>query len=134
VPPVVSEISFGIVLQRLGIEGLSSEEQVKFLLELPQEELEIKTRGMPVPLIAVADQDVIHDITKFETLAVAEKRDAALPGLGWCKTIMTGACEHDVSVLTFITTDISDTTSEYIRAWYWFCRHSLVVPMTLQYH
>lgn len=58
-PLQVAEIAYGIVTSVLGLDKLSPAEQVEALLAIPAEELSAKLAGVPFPVAAVVDGDIV---------------------------------------------------------------------------
>lgn len=84
----------------LGLSALSPAEQVKSLLALPPSELVTKLAGVPVPLAAVVDGDIVKAVPTYTALADTAKLDTALfPGAKWCKTIVISDNEWDGMII-----------------------------------
>lgn len=58
-PLQVAEIAFGIVTSKLSLENLSPADQVKNIVEISAQELSAKLAGVPFPLAAVVDGDIV---------------------------------------------------------------------------
>lgn len=99
IPMPVTEIAFGIVTSALGFDKLAPADQVKALLDMSAEELSAKLNGIPLPIAAVLDDDVIHTKVTYKCLAENETLESTFPGIKWCKTVMMGDCQFDVSAL-----------------------------------
>lgn len=98
IPPHVAEIAFASVTKGLGIEKLSPSDQVKALLEMPAAELQAKTADVPAPITMVVDNDVVKGVTTYDILSKPQEVARLFPGTHWCKTIMSGDCQLDVSL------------------------------------
>lgn len=55
----MAEFAFGIVTSILGLENLQPTDQVKSIVETPAHELSAKLAGVPFPLAAVVDGDIV---------------------------------------------------------------------------
>lgn len=58
-PLPVAEIAFRIVTSILGLENLQPADQVRKIVEIPAQELSTKLAGVPFPLAAVVDGDIV---------------------------------------------------------------------------
>jgi len=95
-PPPVSEFAYSSVIDMFGLKGLSGSERIKALLELPAEKL----LSVPpnIPLMPVIDGDLIRNTLDFAH--VSSKEDSSeldMPGRKWCKDLLIGDCQFDVS-------------------------------------
>lgn len=96
-PPSVAEFAYASVLKALDIENLSGPERVKFLLESPIEKL-IESIPPSIPLMPVIDGDLIPAVGTLSQISNKTNDPTwPMPGRQWCKSLMTGDCQFDVS-------------------------------------
>lgn len=96
-PLPVTEFAYASVLKALDIENLSGPERVKFLLESPIEKL-LESVSPSIPLMPVVDGELIPGVGTL--LQISNKVDdpaLPMPGRQWCKSLLTGDCQFDVS-------------------------------------
>lgn len=94
--PELIQRSFDRVTEIFGIQGLSPQEQVQQLLEVPISELRTKV-GRQVPLGPMADGDLVHETTTYQGLANHSDFQRIFPGAVHCKRLLVGDCKMDVS-------------------------------------
>lgn len=99
IPLEVTEIAYSIAAKVLGIDSLSPADQVKSLLKIPAEEISAKLAGLPVPLSAALDGDVVRSKTTYTALANTPSLEKAFPGVEWCKTILLGDGQFDGMII-----------------------------------
>jgi len=87
-PPPVTEHGYAAVCQALGLEELSGQDRVQALIKTSSDDLLTKL-GPNIPLMPALDDQVIPKALSFADLAV--------PGSSWCKEILIGDCQLDVS-------------------------------------
>lgn len=92
-PSFVYEATYKTVMENLGLGSASASERVKALLEISPDELLAKTPPS-LPLFPVCDGDLIPVHNSFEDIASQKQ---TLPGKLWCKSILIGDCQFDVS-------------------------------------
>lgn len=66
-PLQVGDISFGIVASVLGLDKLQPAEQVEAITSTPAQELSAKLAGVPFPLAAIVDGDVVKSSPSVST-------------------------------------------------------------------
>lgn len=98
-PRGVAEIAYGIVTAALGLDMLQPADQVKSLLEIPATELSSKLSGVPFPLSAVVDDDIVKATPTYSGLANPDKLEALFPGMNGCKTILMGDGQLDGMIM-----------------------------------
>ncbi|CAK7222510.1 hypothetical protein SEUCBS140593_004923 [Sporothrix eucalyptigena] len=100
-PPVtadVSEAAYTRTVHALGLEGLSSVERTKALVEGPVTLLYEKITP-DIPLLPVIDGDLVHSRPTFETFSQGPSTiKALLPGAAWCRRLFIGDCAFDASI------------------------------------
>ena len=97
-PLQLAEQSFKTALQLFDGDAspTSDSDQVYRLLTAPMRDIRNKI-GRKVPLGPLVDGDLIPAITTYSTLANPAKTASRFPGLNWCKRILFGDCQMDVS-------------------------------------
>lgn len=96
-PLSVCEFAYASVVKILGLENLSSENRVKKLLEMPIEDLN-KIIPRSTPLMPVMDSSIILGAATFsQVLNKLDEPILPMPGRHWCKNLMVGDCQFDVS-------------------------------------
>lgn len=83
----------------LGIDSLPPADQVKSLLTIPAGELSTKLAGLPVPLMAALDGDVVRSTTTYAALADTSSLGKTFPGAKWCKAILVGDGQFDGMII-----------------------------------
>lgn len=84
----------------MGIDKLSPAEQVRHLLDTPATDLSSKLAGVPLPLQAVVDNDVVKQTPTYALLAAAaDSLETLFPGAKWCKTVAAGDCAVDGMIM-----------------------------------
>jgi hypothetical protein len=100
-PPPVSEFVYSNVIKSLGAEDLSSQERIKKLLDLPNDEL--ATIVPPnLPLLPIVDGGVIAGNFGYAEISSEEGPAVSMPGRSWCEELLIGDCQFDVSSLQHI--------------------------------
>lgn len=93
-PLAVHEQGYQAAIQAWGLDGLSSENRVKAILDTPASELVAKLPPS-VPIGLAADGDAIPTPPTFAS--VSDKSSSGYPkGRSWCKEILIGDAQHDV--------------------------------------
>ncbi|KAK2777060.1 hypothetical protein FQN52_003243 [Onygenales sp. PD_12] len=106
-PPVI-EFAYSSVTKALGLDGLSPEERVKAIVNLPADELLAKTPR--VPLLPALDGDVIPVETSFDKVSKLAESTAEFPGIEWCEDLLVGACQFDGSVMSVLIPNAATST------------------------
>ncbi|KAI3390937.1 hypothetical protein diail_8335 [Diaporthe ilicicola] len=99
IPMEVTEIAYSVATKVLGIDSLPPADQVRSLLKIPAEELSAKLGGLPVPLSAALDGDVIRSRTNYAALADAGSLEKAFPGANWCKAVLIEDGQFDGMII-----------------------------------
>lgn len=97
-PHEVAESSYASVLQKLGIDGLPTEQRIERLKKTDREDW-VKKLGPGFALSPVADEH--ENKPPFYRADVPEDMSSP-PGSKWCTRIMLGDCEIDVSFKTAV--------------------------------
>lgn len=92
-PIEVAESTYASVLEKLGISDASSEERIRKLKQTGREDW-ITKLGPGLALSPVADKG--EKTVPFYQVGVPENT-VSPPGSDWCRRIMLGDCEMDVS-------------------------------------
>ena len=96
-PPFVADFAYKSVLQKLDIDGsLTSREQLDKLMSISTEDILAKVTP-DVPLFPIIDGDVITSPAEFSPFESPSKLPKSWPGVEWCKRVMLGDCQFDVS-------------------------------------
>lgn len=96
-PLPVSEFVYASVVKALDLENLSGPERVKAILEIPIKDL-LEKIPPTMPLMPVVDGDIIPGVPTFSQISdKAEDPTYPIPGKQWCKSLMIGDCQFDVS-------------------------------------
>ncbi|BCS25481.1 uncharacterized protein APUU_50192S [Aspergillus puulaauensis] len=115
-PPQLLEESFQQVVEGLGVQSASPEEQIRTLLEISLDQLRDHA-GPRIPLGPMVDGDIIPRATTYQELSEGEP-ERLFPGIAHCKRIIMGDCQSDslVFVHQFATrTDIlPKTLAQYL--------------------
>ncbi|KAF9894102.1 hypothetical protein FE257_009075 [Aspergillus nanangensis] len=91
--PELLEKSFGRVVEALGLQHHSPEEQVQRLSRVSMDELREKA-GRQIPLGPMIDGDIIPRATTYPDLGDQEASEL-FPGIHHCKRILMGDCQSD---------------------------------------
>lgn len=92
-PSEVAESTYASVLEKLGISDASSEERIRRLKQTGREDWNTKL-GPGLALSPVADED--EKTAPFYQVGLPENTVSST-GSDWCRRIMLGDCEMDVS-------------------------------------
>jgi len=97
-PPPVSEFAYASVIELFGLQTLPAAERIKALLELPVEKL----LSVPptIPLMPVIDDHIQCAATFAQMSSKDDDPNLHLPGRKWCKELLIGDCQFDVSPST----------------------------------
>lgn len=93
-PSEVAESTYTSVLEKLGISDAPSEERIRKLKQTAREDW-ITKLGPGLALSPIADKD--EGTAPFYQVGVPENTVSS-PGSDWCRRIMLGDCEMDVSL------------------------------------
>jgi hypothetical protein len=97
IPLEVADGAFDTAMERLELEQTTPfEEQLQALLKRPVEDLATKLVG--VPTYPCVDGDVVPAFTAFRTLFDPDSALKQFPGMKWCKRVLFGDCQFDVSL------------------------------------
>lgn len=102
VPEFVGEIAYGIVTGALGLADLAPAEQVQALLSTPAAELSARLQGVPFPVSAIIDGDVVKAAPSYAGLAKPGGVEALFPGAKWCKAVWLGDCQLDGMIMAIL--------------------------------
>lgn len=94
-PEVVHEGTYQTVCAALGIEGLSAEERIKALLNLPMEEIMAKIPPSVQPN-AIVDGEIIATGPSYAS--VMDPNDNSVPAKQWLKSLAIGDSAFDVCI------------------------------------
>lgn len=83
------------ILNRMGLGDLTSEEQIKALLTLPQEKLVAEISPELVSLGPIVDRDFIPAAARFDN--ISDDTKLPLPGKKWCHRLFIIESQFDVS-------------------------------------
>jgi hypothetical protein len=102
-PESVNEQNYEKVLQLLDLRDLPAQDRVKTLREIPAEEL-LAVLPPELVFLPTSGGDLDLPINTFEEIYMGESQGCLHPGKLWCKQIMIGDCQMDVShVFSFET-------------------------------
>ncbi|KAF2869112.1 carboxylesteras-like protein [Massariosphaeria phaeospora] len=116
-----TEMTYGVIMEALGLETASAEDRIQRLLTITPDELVAKT-PMAVPLGPFLDGDIIPSMTTFKALGDSSQNlESVAPGRQWCTELMIGDCKHDVCLLSehsrrWLTTDTGELASAFITS------------------
>ncbi len=97
-PPAAHEVIYDTVIDILGLKDLPSEDRIAALVKMPSEELFLKIPPQ-VPLLPLIDGNIIPSPSSFQRIADrSETGVSELPGKAWCKDLLIGDCQSDVSI------------------------------------
>lgn len=98
-PPPLSEFVYSSIMQNLGLGALSGPERIKTLLEIPISKI-IEAGASGLPLLPVIGSDSVPCAPTFAQLgSKAEDPALVMPGRNWCKELLIGDCQFDVSTI-----------------------------------
>lgn len=90
-----AESSYNSVIQVLGAQDLSQDEQVQALLTATSDDYGAKI-GRKFPMAPLVDGSTIPELTSYAALSAPEETLRLFPGLKECKRILVGDCQMDV--------------------------------------
>ncbi len=93
-PPPAYEAIYAEVLKGLNFEDLHQEERVSALMNAPVEVV-LERIHPGTPLLPVLDNDLIR---RSVTYSEWSGQRSKLPGRRWCKRVVFGDCQFDVSL------------------------------------
>jgi hypothetical protein len=111
-PPFLPEIVYSAVIKSLDAEGVSSQERIKKLLDLPNDKLAIFVPP-GLPLLPVVDNDIIPGNLNFDQVSSKQTPSVSLPGRTWCEEVLVGDCQFDVSFSGHTSTLILNTLNRH---------------------
>lgn len=95
-PYSVHEEGYRQAMKALGLENATPEERIKALLETPPQDL-ISKIPPSVPVAPAVDGDLIPSALTYAQ--TADKTEKTLKAKAWCKDLLIGDAQIDVSVL-----------------------------------
>lgn len=102
-PECVNEQNYGKVLDLLDLRDLPAEIRVKALRDIPAEDI-LAVLPPDLVFLPTPGDDLDLPINTFEEIYLGESQGILHPGKLWCKQIMIGDCQMDVShVFSFKT-------------------------------
>lgn len=113
-PLGVAEIGYSMVVKALGLESLSTADQIKELVRIPYDEFEAKTRDVHAPTMSWIDDDVVRSVATYSSIASPDGLKKDFPGVSWCPTIWMGSCELDGAI--FLITALAGRTDDIAAA------------------
>lgn len=96
-PEIVNEQVYTQLLQLLNLKHLPAESRVKELEVLPAEKI-VASLSPGMPFLPSSGGDLNLPTNNFEEIYRGESGGVPHPGRSWCKQIMIGDCQMDVSV------------------------------------
>jgi len=94
-PAQAAETLYAVVTEKFGIKEPSPEAQVKAFLDLPIADLSTKIMGLRIP--PTVDDDIIRVIPSYKALYDPDGASKLFPSMKWCKRMLAGDCQLDVS-------------------------------------
>lgn len=95
-PEGVNEQNYEKVLHLLNLNHLPAQERVKALRNMPAEDI-LAALPPGLPFLPTTGGDLDLPINNFEETYLGESQGIMHPGKSWCKEIMIGDCQMDVS-------------------------------------
>ena len=95
-PLELLEKFYGMTLSSLGLSSVPRAEQIQQLLTVPSEDFTTKL-GRSIAVAPVVDGENIPKAASFDIVNDKASFRRAFPGVGYCKRLMIGDCEMDVS-------------------------------------
>jgi hypothetical protein len=95
-PLQLLEKFYSMTLSGLGLSDVPRAEQVQKLLTVPMEDFTTKL-GRSIAVAPVVDGHKIPEAASFDTINDKARFQGAFPGVEYCKRLMIGDCEMDVS-------------------------------------
>lgn len=104
-PLEVAEASYKAIIEGLGLADKSSEERIKALLSIPQDDLWQKV-PQSAPLLPVMDNYTVPGVPDF-TIVSSQKDNPSflMPGRKWCSGLMIGESKLDANILAYLGLD-----------------------------
>jgi hypothetical protein len=93
IPLAVAESAYASIVNSLRLAEMTIEERVKAILGTPLERL--AQLAASLPLIPILDGEVVVSGMAYENL---DHDLAKWPGTEWCRSLMIGDCQFDVSI------------------------------------
>ena len=88
---------YGMTISSLGLSDVPQAEQVQKLLTVPVEDFTTKL-DRRIAVAPVVDGCKIPEAASFDLITDQVSFKGAFPGVGYCKRLMIGDCEMDVSL------------------------------------
>ena len=85
-----------MTINSLGLDNVRRAEQMQKLLTVPAEHLTTRL-GRSIAVAPVIDGDTIPEAASFDIVNDKTNFARVFPGVGFCKRLMIGDCEMDVS-------------------------------------
>ena len=95
-PLELLEKFYGMTLNSLGLSSVPQADQMQKLLTVSAEDLTTKL-SRSIAVAPVVDGDKIPEAASFHIVNDKASFRRAFPGVGYCKRLMIGDCEMDVS-------------------------------------
>jgi hypothetical protein len=100
-PPPLSEFVYSSIMQNLGLGALSSTDRITALFKVPVPKI-IEAGASGLPLLPVVDSDSVPCAPTFAQVgSKVEDPALSMPGRSWCKELLIGDCQFDVSTVQF---------------------------------
>jgi hypothetical protein len=88
---------YDLTIRALGLKDLSPEERIKSLLAIPHERI-LESLPPAISFLPLIDGDLFPAAMTFEELSSPKQENLSLlPGFSWCKSLLIGDCQFDVS-------------------------------------
>lgn len=101
----ISEMAYSLCVNALGIQSLSAEDRVKEIVHGPVSRLWEEITP-DIPLRPVIDNDIIYRSPTYQDFAGEPIQvEAALASAQWCKRVLIGNCQSDVSFNLILVDD-----------------------------
>lgn len=97
-PESVNEQNYEKVLHLLNLYHLPAQDRVKALHDMPVENI-LAALPPGLPFLPTSGGDLDLPVNNFEETYLGESQGIMHPGKSWCKEIMIGDCQMDVSHL-----------------------------------
>lgn len=121
-PSPLTEFVYSTIMQSLGLGPISGAERVKALLQIPVEKI-VEAGNSGLPILPAVDGDSVPCYPTFAQLgSEAEDPSLSMPGRTWCKELLIGDCQFDVSHPEFQDINTAETVARDP-----FCRSCLVI-------
>lgn len=102
VPKSVHEMFYQSFCEAQGLTNVSGQERIQMIEEIDSQKLLLNMHP-GTPFLPVVDDDVINDIPTFNSVeAWSSGGGSTIPGLQWCKELLVGDSQMDVSAHTLL--------------------------------